>query len=336
MIEITEKEIRDEMGGGPSGNFPVPADPETAAFTAETRASSLAPAGGTAMSVAVPENSRALSTPPAAMTIPTRSAFTFLDIKPDLKDMTLDEKFACLKQAVAYGQAMTGIAIKVFESIIAEFKTYKKNRPADCPTVEMAFRQRGLNYGSVRMAISRYRQRNRNDEKLFDPARQLSQQDPTGNNTAHKSHKIGRKDNNRLNRKADRQAVTGVAFQGHENEPVATVASELATHSAPNNDGARYDKAVRELEELGHFGITSWHEFDTEYALEVRNIDATAENVAAIRKHPRISEMEQRMRAAGWDLLWTIIDELRPEADVGNECGTGLSYEDRQQGSAEL
>src|SRR6266404_7900436 len=135
MIEITEKEIRDEMGGGPSGNFPVPADPETAAFTAETRASSLAPAGGTAMSVAVPENSRALSTPPAAMTIPTRSAFTFLGIKPDLKDMTLDEKFACLKQAVAYGQAMTGIAIKVFESIIAEFKTYKKNRPADCPTV---------------------------------------------------------------------------------------------------------------------------------------------------------------------------------------------------------
>jgi hypothetical protein len=323
MIEITEKEIRDEMRGGPSGNFPVPADPETAAFTAETRASSLAPAGGTATSVAVPDNSQALIIPQAPIVpLSTRSAFTFLGVKPDLKDMTLDEKFACLKQAVAYGQAMTGIAIKIFESIIAEFKTYKKNRPADCPTVEMAFRQRGLNYGSVRVVISRYRQRNKKGEELFDPARQLSQQDPTGNDTAHKSRKAGRKDNNRLNRKAGRQAVTGIPFQSHEKEPVATVTSKLATHSAPNDDGARYDKAVRELEELGHFGITSWHEFEIEHALEVRNIEATAKNVAAILRHPRISEMEQRMMAAGWDLLWTIIDELRAEAAVGNECGT--------------
>jgi hypothetical protein len=99
-------------------------------------------------------------------------------------------------------------------------------------------------------------------------------------------------------------------------EPVANGTYKLATHKAPTGDDSRYHKAIRELEELGEFGIASWHEFEIEHALEVRNIDASAENVAAILGHPRISEMEERMKAAGWDLIWTIIDELRLEAAV--------------------
>jgi len=80
--------------------------------------------------------------------------------------------------------------------------------------------------------------------------------------------------------------------------------------SEPTGDELRHHNAIRELEELGEFGITSWTEFEITHALEVRNIDYTAQDVAAIRRHPRMLEMEDRMRAGGWDLIWTIIDEL--------------------------
>lgn len=80
--------------------------------------------------------------------------------------------------------------------------------------------------------------------------------------------------------------------------------------SEPIGDELRHHNAIGELEELGEFGITSWHEFDITHALEVRNIDYTAQTVAAIRRHPRMLEMEERIRAVGWDLIWSIIDEL--------------------------
>jgi hypothetical protein len=102
------------------------------------------------------------------------------------------------------------------------------------------------------------------------------------------------------------EGAAGLAYQ-HEKEPVT---AEPATHKEPTNDESRYENAVRELEDLGHFGITSWDEWDIEYALEVREIDTTAENVAAIRRHPRMSEIKELMKATGWDVIWTIIDEL--------------------------
>ena len=46
-----------------------------------------------------------------------------LGVKPDIKDMTLDEKFACLKQCVAYGHGLRKVLCEVFEGIRAEFKT---------------------------------------------------------------------------------------------------------------------------------------------------------------------------------------------------------------------
>jgi len=66
---------------------------------------------------------------------------------------------------------------------------------------------------------------------------------------------------------------------------------------------------VKELEDPVHFAITTCDEFDIEYALEAHEIDATAENVAAVRRHPRMSEIAE-LTKAGWDVIWTIIDEL--------------------------
>jgi len=141
----------------------------------ETQVATSAPPAGTATDVTVFENSRALvvAQPPLAP-LPTNNALAFLGVKPNIADMTIDEKFACLKQTFAYGHAMTTVAMQVFDSIIAEFKTYKKNRPKDCPKVEDAFRARGLNYGSVRVAMSRYRLRIKEGEELFREAQRLS------------------------------------------------------------------------------------------------------------------------------------------------------------------
>jgi len=66
---------------------------------------------------------------------------------------------------------------------------------------------------------------------------------------------------------------------------------------------------VKELEDPAHFAITTCDEFDIEYALEAHGIDATSENVAAVRRHPRMSEIAE-LTKSGWDVIWTVIDEL--------------------------
>jgi hypothetical protein len=90
----------------------------------------------------------------------------FLGVKPDIKDMTLDEKFACLKQCFAYGYGVRKVLCEVFESIRAEFKTYAKDREGR-PTVEEAFKQRGLNYHTIYSAIQREKDRRAEDAQFF-------------------------------------------------------------------------------------------------------------------------------------------------------------------------
>jgi hypothetical protein len=130
-----------------AGNVPAAAGAEAtntkpqSIAAAETQIATPAPTDGTSASAEVPENSEAIAVQPPIVPLPANEALTFLGVKPDIKDMTLDEKFACLKQCFAYGYGVR--LCEVFESIHAEFKTYKKDR-AGMPTVEEAFKQRGL------------------------------------------------------------------------------------------------------------------------------------------------------------------------------------------------
>jgi hypothetical protein len=66
----------------------------------------------------------------------------------------------------AYGYGVRKVLCEVFESIRAEFKTYAKNR-ADMPTVEEAFKRRGLNYKTVYSAIQREKDRRAEDAQFF-------------------------------------------------------------------------------------------------------------------------------------------------------------------------
>jgi hypothetical protein len=72
--------------------------------------------------------------------------------------MTLDQKFETLKQGLSIVGGVRKVLVEVFESIVASVKTYAKNREG-MPTVEEAFKQRGMNYKTIDSQIRRERER---------------------------------------------------------------------------------------------------------------------------------------------------------------------------------
>lgn len=147
------------------GSAEVTATKSQSIAAATTRKATQAPADGTSAPAEVPNSHL-----PAVLTpiepLPANEALTFLGVKPDVKDMTLDEKFACLKQCFAYGYGVRKVLCQVFESIRDEFKTYEKNR-AGMPTVEEAFKRRGLNYKTVYSVVQREKERRAEDAQFF-------------------------------------------------------------------------------------------------------------------------------------------------------------------------
>lgn len=73
---------------------------------------------GTFANAKVPDKPQALAVQAPIVPLAANSALTFLGVKPDIKDMTLDEKFTCLKQCFAYGcrdqSDDTGTSTKVY------------------------------------------------------------------------------------------------------------------------------------------------------------------------------------------------------------------------------
>ncbi len=157
--------------GTTTGNDPVEAGTEATTTrsqsipAAETQLATPAPMDGTFAIAKVPV-SPAPAVQPPIVPLSAEETLTFLGVKPDIKDMTLDEKFACLKQCVAYGHGLRKVLCEVFEAIRAEFKTYAKDR-AGMPTVEEAFKQRGLNYHTIYSAIQRENDRRAEDAQFF-------------------------------------------------------------------------------------------------------------------------------------------------------------------------
>lgn len=125
-----------------------------------------APTAGTFANAKLPEDSQGIAVQRAIMPLPVNEALIFLGVKPDIKDMTLEEKFTCLKQCFAYGYGLRKVLCEIFESIRAEFKTYNKDR-GDVPTVEEAFKERGLNYHTIYSGIRREKIRRAEDAEFF-------------------------------------------------------------------------------------------------------------------------------------------------------------------------
>lgn len=98
--------------------------------------------------------------------LPRKDGLSFLGLKPKIADMTLNEKFECLAQSLSYTSCLLSISIEVFESITTEFKTYEKIR-AGMPTVEEAFRERGLPYQTIYSRIRREKKRRAEDAQFF-------------------------------------------------------------------------------------------------------------------------------------------------------------------------
>jgi hypothetical protein len=169
VISLQSREVSKTKS--PTGNAPVLAGAEalttgTEPITpAETQGTPI-PANGTSADAEVPANSQSLAVQPPIVPLPANEALTFLGVKPDINEMTLDEKFACLKQCFAYGYGFRKVLCEVFESIRAECKTYKKDR-AGMPTVEEAFKQRGLCYKTVYSQIQREKDRRFEDAQFF-------------------------------------------------------------------------------------------------------------------------------------------------------------------------
>ena len=157
--------------GAAAGTAPVAAGAEASTTlsqsvtAAEIQLATPAPTDGTFAIAKVP-----VPTAPAVqrpiVPLPANQALVFLGVKPDIKDMTLDEKFACLKQCFAYGYGVRKVLCEVFEAIRTEFKTYVKDREG-LPTVEEAFKLRGLNYHTIYSAIQREKDRRAEDAQFF-------------------------------------------------------------------------------------------------------------------------------------------------------------------------
>jgi hypothetical protein len=155
--------------GTTTGNAPVVAGAEAIATTSQSIAvaeTQVTPEGGTVASATVP-NSPSLAPETPLELLPLDSALSALGVKPKIADMTEDELFTCYKQSVELGYGLRKVTLAVYDEIIERYKTYKKDRPVDCPTVEEAFRRRGLVYGTIRSQISREKTRREEDAKFF-------------------------------------------------------------------------------------------------------------------------------------------------------------------------
>jgi len=172
LLAGTKQLYNETRDSHPSGNAPsatgvgATTTKSQSITAAKTQVATPAPAGGTSANAEVPANSQVLAAQPPIVALSANEALTFLGVKPDIKDMTLDEKFTCLKQCFAFGYGVRKVLCEVFESIRAEFKTYKKDR-AGMPTVEEAFKQRGLDYKTVYSAIQREKDRRAEDAQFF-------------------------------------------------------------------------------------------------------------------------------------------------------------------------
>lgn len=138
--------------------------PKNTGCSAKAQESMPAPAG-TFANAKVPSDSQTLTEQPPIVPLSANETLALLGVKP-INDMTLDEKFACLKQCFACGYGVRKILVEVFDSIVAEHKTYAKDRKG-MPTVQEAFKQRGLNYQTVYSAIRRETERRTEDAKFF-------------------------------------------------------------------------------------------------------------------------------------------------------------------------
>jgi hypothetical protein len=138
--------------------------PSTSVATTKTQPAPAA--SGTSANAELPTNARPLAIQPPIVPLPASEALVFLGVNPDIGSMTLEEKFACLKQCFSYGYGVRKVLCEVFESIRTEFKTYAKNR-AGMPTVEQAFEQRGLNYKTIYSTIQREKDRRTEDALFF-------------------------------------------------------------------------------------------------------------------------------------------------------------------------
>ena len=171
QIDLGREQGRTARDGAAAGIVPalVGADATTTGTEpiapAETQGTP-SPANGTSAHAEVPAESQSVAVQLTIVPLPAIEALTFLGVKPDIKDMTLDEKFACLRQCLSYGYGIRKVLCEVFESIRAEFKTYKKDR-AGMPTVEEAFKLRGLDYKTVYSQIQREKERRFEDAQFF-------------------------------------------------------------------------------------------------------------------------------------------------------------------------
>jgi hypothetical protein len=94
--------------------------PSQSVSTAKTQTAQ--PANGTSAFAEVPTNTQSLAAQPPIVPLPASEVLVFLGVKPDIGRMTLDEKFACLKQCFSYGYGVRRVLCEVFEAIRTEFK----------------------------------------------------------------------------------------------------------------------------------------------------------------------------------------------------------------------
>ena len=80
-----------------------------AALQSQSETQSVTPVPSETFATAKVPASQAPAVPKPIVPLRANEALTFLGVKPDIKDMTLDEKFECLKQCFAYGYAASGM-----------------------------------------------------------------------------------------------------------------------------------------------------------------------------------------------------------------------------------
>ncbi|MGB8987760.1 MAG: hypothetical protein WCC37_14270 [Candidatus Sulfotelmatobacter sp.] len=80
-----------------------------------TQVTTPVPTDGTSASAEVPAKAPGVQ-PPPIVPLPANQALAFLGVKPNIADMMLDEKFACLKQCLSYGYGIRKVLCEVFES----------------------------------------------------------------------------------------------------------------------------------------------------------------------------------------------------------------------------
>lgn len=73
------------------------------------------------------------------------------------------------------------------------------------------------------------------------------------------------------------------------------------------------NKLVRQMEDLGRFGIVIWYDADIAEALEERDKVPTQQNIAKVLDHPAVRHIRDAMTEVGWAQLALAIDDLSDE-----------------------